>query len=372
MEHLSHIARVRSLPISADLISHLRIQNLIPDIPDESIYLWRAEISNELLDSHFTHMSERTLRNYQQDAMRGVAFLKGHDWRSLPLGYSIDALYESAPKRRVLADFYTVRGIPETDDLIFRMEHGLVRDVSVGFHGGEMRCDICGEDFWDCRHFPGLKYEVKTEGVVREVMATYEIDDARLSEVSGVYDGSTPDAMILKAQRHAQSGLLDTKQVEILENRYRINLPKPVSFSVVKSEDLYVTRSIAMEEKDLEKLRTIVGSTSDEHIVPVVEAMQRDIDRLKPLAEQGRQYHQDEVARAITEGIRFYGNDFDTESYKEILEASPLKTVQRFAADWKKAADGLIPIGRSTTDGNEEPPKKEEKRVSLVPVEAYQ
>lgn len=364
---LSHLARVRAITDTADLIVVLKERDILHDISPEDLYYWRAEISNDLLDSHFTHMNEKTLRNYAEDATVGVAFLKGHNRHSLPVGYSVQASVENTgSKMRVLADFYTVRGLEETEDMIKRMQGGILRDVSVGFHGGEYWCDICRQTFFDCMHWPGMKYEVKNGDKVETVVATYEIDDARLSEVSGVYDGSTPDAMILKAQRHAAAGLINARQVEILEQAYRVKLPHKTTFAVSNPKER------KMEEKDLEKLRTVTGAARDEDVIPIVEAMNREIAELKPLAEQGRQYHADEVQRALEQGVRAFGNDFQAEEYRSVLEGSSIKSVQRFATDWKKVADTVLPAGRSTTDKGEEPPAKDKPQVAnRYPASAY-
>ena len=333
-----------------------------PDTP----FIFTAEISNDLLDSHFTHMSESTLRNYTEDANRGVAFLKGHNWHELPVGYSVQATLEEGDKKRVVADFYTVRGMAETDDLIKRMQTGLLRDVSVGFHGGEMTCDICKRDFWDCTHWPGLKYEEKDGDTVRTVLATYTIENARLSEVSGVFDGSTPDAMILKAERFAAAGLLDAKQTELLEERYRIRLPHIKRFPVRKEVD--------MDEKEVLDLLVSRGLLLEDqretaNPLEVIDSMAKRLVVLEPEAAEGRQYRKDEIARALAEGVRAHGNDFDSASYKTILETAPLSTIQRMAADWKKVADSILPAGRVSVQEEDRPVKK--TKVSL-PATAYQ
>jgi len=334
-------------------------------------YLWRAEISNNLLDSHFTRMSEKTLRNYAEDAGRGVAFLRSHNWHELPVGYSLSGDFiEEDGRKRVVADFYTIAGLQDTDDLIARMKTGLVRDVSVGFHGGEMSCDICHEDFWQCRHFPGLKYELKEGGVTRNVIATYTIDDARLSETSGVFDGSTPEAMIIKAQRHASMGLLEEKQVDLLERTYRTRLPARKSFSV-KEE-------VKMEDKVLEQIRTtLAGPLSEEYtrglteeqIPKAIEAVVAWAKTLEPQAAEGRQYRKDEIARAIAEGVRAHGNEFEVEDYTALLNLAPLATIQRMARDWQKVANAALSAGRSSVETDQTPVKKMVE--DFTPDEAY-
>lgn len=222
--YLTQLLRERDLQFDAD------------NLP----YFFPAEISSTRRDSYFTHMSTRTLDNFAADAREGRALLDSHDAGKLGMGYSLDGRVEQvidqatdAPLLRAAATFYTARGIAfggkhsyrSTDDFIRAMETGLVRDVSVGFHGGTWVCDVCGNDWTDyeaCKHWPGEVYEVDGE----RILCTVEIDNARLSEVSAVYDGATPGAMILKADRMADAGLLTPAKARILEQRYNLHLPQ--------------------------------------------------------------------------------------------------------------------------------------------------
>lgn len=375
-DNFSHIARVRL--VSAARLEELRdivTRNYAGDSGNE-LFFWDAEISNDLLDSHFTHMSEKTLQNYARDALNGVAFLKGHNWRELPIGYSLTGQLEDVgSKKRVVAGFYTVRGLQETDDLIRRMETGLLRDVSVGFHGGEMRCDICGSDFWECRHFPGLKYEEKKGDTVSTILSTFTIDDAGLSEVSGVFDGSTPDAMILKAERSARAGELTPEQVALLENRYRVALPKrSVHFMESKVEEEQ-EKKMTVEER-WETIRKFLGVATDDEVNVAIanllgraEKAEQRVAELEPQAVDGAQYRSDLVADALAQGIRAQGNDFDKDLYEATLRNAPLALVKRMRDDWKRVADELLPSGRQTSNGDEVPAKTE--RASVVPNSAY-
>jgi len=362
-QELSHTARVSPLASYTDA----RYQNLLQMVRDAGVaegvepFLFDAEISNDLLDSHYTHMNEKTLENYAEDAKRGVAFLRGHNWKELPIGYSLDGTVEKGTKIRTIANFYTVPGMPDTDDLIGRIKSGLLRDVSVGFHGGTMRCDICQSEFWDCRHWPGLKYEEKKGDVVTVKLATYTIEDANLSEVSGVFDGSTPDAMILKAQRAAQAGDLTLEQIEILSNKYRISLPTKKTFPVTKKES-------RMTEEEITKMRTILGVATDEEIVSGAEILQRKLAELTPQAADGVAYRNDLVTDALAQGVRAQGKEFDATAYEAILRVAPIDTIKRMRDDWKRMADKLIPTGRHSVDTDNEPKKK----VSATPDYAFQ
>jgi hypothetical protein len=370
---LSHPARI--VPLSAEGRG-VEIDEAIR--ATHNIFYFRAEISNDQLDTHFTHMAESTLRNYTADAQRGVAFLKGHDWRSLPLGYSYGAsMGIEGGRQRVTADFYTVEGLDETNDLILRMRANLVRDVSVGFSGGTARCDICGSDFWECRHFPGIKYEEKKGNVVTNILATFTIEDARLNEVSGVFDGSTPDAMILKAQRFAAAGLLSRDQSEKIGSRYRINLPYRQTTNVGFPKE-GVTQ---MDEKQLGRFAEILATTG---LLPEEQRETLDIEtglvlvdklavqnrELASQAADGRAYREDCVTAALAAGVRAFGNEFDKTTYQGILASAPIRTIKQFEADWSKVAKTELPTGRTSAEETETT-TEEPKVKSRIPDSAY-
>lgn len=104
---------------------------------------------------------------------------------------------------------------------------------------------------------------------------------------------------------------------------------------------------------------TAVGE-SDEALALAVRSSLDDLKRLRPLetevaglralADEGRKYRADEIARAILEGKRALGEAFAEATYQPLLEAAPLETVQRMAADWKAIGDRQFPGGRLTQD----------------------
>lgn len=371
----THAAKVRLVRGASLEHLHQLVRERSPELNDEEeLFFWEAEISNDLIDSHFTHMSEETLRNYAADAEAGVAFLKGHDWRSLPLGYSLSGQFEQADgRKRVIAGFYTVRGLEDTDALIRRMEARIVRDVSVGFHGGTTTCDICGRDVWDwdCRHIPGLTYEEKKDGQTTSVLATFTIDKARLSEVSGVFDGSTPEAMIRKASGIAKAGELTREQVHLLEDRYRVALPYSATYAGVAINN----RSKEMNEEEVAKIRSVLGLGGDGDVVGGIEKLNQALDEankrintLEPQAKDGVQYRSDLVAEALAEGVRAQGKEFDSELYENMLKDAPIPVIKRMRDDWKKVADAVLPAGRQSVEGDEE---AKVKTVASVPDSAY-
>lgn len=206
----------------------------------EGWYWFTAEVSSMALDAYFTHMADDTLRNFAREAATGVALLDSHDGYKLGVGYSAGGRYEEEDGNgRALGVFYIVPGIrfggrhsfAGTDDYIRAIENGAVRDVSVGFYGGRWVCDLCHQPYYGrdttCNHVAGWEYEIERDGKMVREICTVTIHDAHLSEVSLVYDGATPGAMILKAEQEAEAGRLSPAMVRQIERQYRIRLPRP-------------------------------------------------------------------------------------------------------------------------------------------------
>lgn len=223
-------------------------------------YFWRAEVSNDRIDSYFTRMHESTLRNFAQAGSDGIAFQYSHDYRRLGLGKSLLGQYErlttnipnapvtndgSEKSQRTIIDFFTVPGMRlnsdiSTNDFILGVDSGVLEDVSVGFYADTIKCSICGGDMFfswfggiygRCDHYPGMTYEdpyMDTSGNAYggSVLCYAWIHDGILSETSQVYDGACPDAGVLKATMAARDGLLtDQRAIATLERQLRMKLP---------------------------------------------------------------------------------------------------------------------------------------------------
>jgi len=205
-------------------------------------FYFTAEISSMALDAFYTHMADSTLRNFARDAAEGVALLDSHDGYKLGVGYSAGGRYEEENgDGRALGLFYIVPGIrfggahsfASTDDYIRAIESGTVRDVSVGFYDARWVCDLCKQPYFgqdsNCPHIAGWEYEVDEDGRQVRRTCTVTIHDASLSEVSLVYDGATPGAMILKAEQEAEAGRMTPAMIRQYEREYRTRLPQPAT-----------------------------------------------------------------------------------------------------------------------------------------------
>lgn len=412
--------------------------------PDPSIfdtrapYFWRAEISNNSLDAYFSRMMKSSLKNYAADSDAGISFQNSHNARELGLGYSLKGRFVAAGGdgvMRCLAAFYTIPGmklgVTDTDNFIDGIKAGLVRDVSIGFYGGRSICSICGNDMWSwsgpwCPHLPGVMYEDEESG--KEEMAVELIEDARLSEVSAVYDGACEGAVILKARCMSEAGQLQPELARTLEARYRIKLPgSHHSWAGVggRKMEKKTTKNTPAEESQEERTareareqqaaeaeaerqrqeaeRVAAAETSAREAeearlrAETTLAQERELSneqraalqadltrindecsrlrtenerlsaenkRLAPLADMGTTYRSDLIEDTLTEGQRALGKAFATESYRALLANSTVEQIKAVRAGFSVDGDKTFKGGRQTADG--EDPEAEQRQTGPV------
>lgn len=355
-----------------------------PTILDElGPFFWGAAISNNRLDSYFTMMARSSLDNFARGAADGVSFQNSHRWDELPLGASLTGRVEELESGvvQVVSDFYTLAGLrlgsTGTDQFIRGVRSGVVKDVSIGFSGGTRTCNLCHQNYMGCPHYAGRIYEIEENGVIRQVRSTVTVENATLHEVSAVYDGATPGAVILKARAAAADGRLRQKEAEELERMYRVSIPVTRQFDVPGPTPGKVER---MNEQQFGRLKDALVKAS---VVPAAEREALDeegalaaadkltlrVKELEPQAADGRQYRADLVNEALAEGVRAQGKDFDKPTYEGVLTNAPIAVIKRMRDDWKSVGDQRLPGGRTSTDSGDD--GQTINSVSLVPDSAY-
>lgn len=411
-------AQIRAHRLANDQREMLQVE-LDFDLPEDvELFRFIAEMSNNSVDAYYTHMSESTLKNFASDASTGVSFLDSHDSRKLGLGQTFNGQFVSDGERlRALTGVYIVPDIAfggnhsfaTTDDFIRAVRTKMVRDVSVGFYGGSITCDLCGDAVWgntNCVHFPGTEYAIGDQGN-ETVTATAEIDGAHLAELSAVYDGATPGAMILKFERGLSEGWIDRSQTEMLERRYKVQLPDdhkrkiwPTNSEVnMDNEGQTTERQLSRDEEKalknasraLETLLEVDGVEGAVHEAAgvVVDRFNEQSERIKgletelakanarvaeltPMADDGKAYREQLVSDTLAEGVRANGEDFAEETYRKMLESADLNTVRQMRDDWKKLGDSRFAAGRQTVDETETNNEDQSQESSNdTPDEAY-
>ena len=253
---------------------------------DNNAYV-SAFVSSGAQDSHYTIMTDRTLRNFATDLNSNNIQLKDSHTRMQGFGVSIAGEYKDG---KVIGDFKIVRDLdladssyPSSNDFIRAIEEKVITKTSVGFAGGTRKCNICKADWIsrDCRHWPGLKYEiVGNDGKKKQVTATHDIDNARLREVSLVDRGSNPDAKIInRAQRHYEEGILPLEVQQQLEQTYDVRF-EPDDSTDTKPPPLVAKDGITMTLEELQQ-------ANDELRTKLAET-EAKVSELEPLAEELR------------------------------------------------------------------------------------
>ena len=252
---------------------------------DSNAYV-SAFVSSRAQDTHYTVMTDRTLRNFAADLNGNNIQLKDSHTYKQGFGVSTKGEFDKTTGK-VKGDFKIVRDLslqdasyPSSDDFIRAIEEKVITKVSVGFVGGTRTCNICKADWLsrDCRHWPGLKYEV--DG--KRVTATQDIDNARLREVSLVSNPSNPDAKIIKrAQEHYAEGILPESVQSQLEETYDVRFEandstdtKPPPEKTVAKDGTTMTPEELQQAND--ELRTKLAETEAKvaEQAPLVEELQ--------------------------------------------------------------------------------------------------
>ncbi|MGE0131868.1 MAG: hypothetical protein AB7U82_27610 [Blastocatellales bacterium] len=413
-----------------ELQRRARLRAVDPAIFDEyEPIFFPVEASNNSLDAYYTKQALSSLRNYAQSAEAGVSFQESHKTHVLGLGASLSGRLIEEPGKdlvRVTADIFTLPGLDETRSFIFKLRSGIARDVSIGFYDADFICGLCGLDLWDwdCPHIPGVSYQVERRDGKGNVISTDEelayawVENARLAEISIVYEGATPGCGVLKAGQEAEGGRVTPQIAERFAVAYRgLTIPgyqrswpghaekeeKPMSANKdqrsappVIAPALAPEASTPSERRDNAPLTTpaaqaggVTDTTVERSIVETAihdagitsSDIRAGLTRLGQLAADGRRYRADLIESALAEGVRVFGNDFAKETYRAMFERSELDEIKRVLDGWKGQSASLLPAGRQTSDTADKPEEGNEPtqvraadddpRFKLLPPNAF-
>ena len=250
------------------------------------------------VDGHGSIMTEKSMRNYAEEAARGVPFMKDHgEGVEMQLGRTIAATYDEENKR-VVATISLLRDTEDTpenmriNEYIRRIERKYYDSCSVAFRDAIETCNLCNKEIFDfhrddpCPHIPKRTYN----GVV----CTYDVDDAHLRHVGLVTSPSNPNAKFMDMRNWTDE-----------------------------------MRSIKQEGD--------VGSPGADNPKSILE---RD----------GAKYRNTLIETAIKEGIRAE-DDFDEASWRTRFETREADEILAQTETWKKLGDARWGEGgRKTTD----------------------
>lgn len=289
---------------------------------DRNAYM-TAIVSSGALDSYYTRMTDKTLRNFAADLKRNIQLKDSHR-SGQGFGVSTTGKLEDG---NVYGDFKLVRELdlnnatyPSSNDFITAIEEKIITRTSVGFSGGTRICGICRTDWTDpsCRHWPGEIYEITDEdGKKRQVTATLDIDDAHLVEVSLVSRGANPDAKIVeRAQRHYAQGSLPSRIQRQLEEEYELRF------------DANLNPKTEVRSMDLERMKEQLDAAN-----ATIAERDAKIAELEPLAECGKEAR-DSVSAEVIEAFKVKnGESVTADQIREAEERNKTLTYSQLVAE---------------------------------------
>jgi len=116
-------------------------------------------------------------------------------------------------------------------------------------------------------------------------------------------------------------------------------------------------RAVLVEAKapdgpELDGVRWLV--TSLQEAQAEVTRLTAEIQRLQPMADDGKQYRADLITETLAEGVRAMGDSFPEETYKGMLEnGTSIEAIKKMRDAFAERARQRLPGGRQTIDDDE-------------------
>lgn len=329
----------------------------------EDVFVYQGIISSDAMDSYYTKMdAETSLRNYANDLKAGTPLMTYHETSQSPIGRSFDSSIDVKEdgKTVVRGLFYIVRHTKingeSTDDLIRQIETGTLTEMSVGFGGINLwyKSSYDGKDIFESRYYPGDKDENGN-------LVYYYIMDATLREVSLVYKGACPDAVVERIRNDLPNMEDAERQIQKYETRFnvRIDMPKQRSKEGKRMNIEEITR--AVEKGDLQRgelLKALKVDALTDGQRSILKELGEDasietVRSLKEKAEIGKRAFEEKLDELVKARVAI-GQEFDQEKYKEQMRSMDVDFIEdqtRLFEDIKKAE---FKPGRQTQKQNDE------------------
>lgn len=329
----------------------------------EDVFVYQGIISSDAMDSYYTKMdAETSLRNYANDLKAGTPLMTYHETSQSPIGRSFDSSIDVKEdgKTVVRGLFYIVRHTKingeSTDDLIRQIETGTLTEMSVGFGGINLwyKSSYDGKDIFESRYYPGDKDENGN-------LVYYYIMDATLREVSLVYKGACPDAVVERIRNDLPNMEDAERQIQKYETRFnvRIDMPKQRSKEGKRMNIEEIKR--AVEKGDLQRgelLKALKVDAITDGQRSILKELGEDasietVRSLKEKAEIGERAFEEKLDELVKARVAI-GQEFDQEKYKEQMRSMDVDFIEdqtRLFEDIKKAE---FKPGRQTQKQNDE------------------
>jgi len=417
----------------------------------DEVFVFPSKLAGDMIiPDRYIQLTKSLLDVFSNHANQGVSLLLDHSWApdglwgmggrpkpALPYGRTFDSRYENSTEEgetiSLVGDHYMVRGVEidniKTDDLITSIEAGTLFDTSIGFSYSKAVCSVCGDDYRNCNHYTGRKYEIEDDDGNVEIKLCYikAKPPGFLMENSLVFDGAYPGAGVL-----SQAGTIlenETGTYQVLDELKDIDPAKELisTYSqrtglvtmVKKSEHKKPYSLGGIDDKSKkgaekpmnENLKKMLetfgieykeGETKPEELLKqlaekwdiTVQSIKDSVEPLKPiegeaisymtqeevteklgkelsadeilkLAKEGQEYRKNLSDEAIAMGVRAMGNDFPKETWENSFANMDTKAIKDIMATWELQANASIPAGRKTN------PDMSGKKMSSLPDDAF-
>ena len=152
-----------------------------------------------------------------------------------------------------------------------------------------------------------------------------------------------------------------------LESTKKLNTDLGKSIDVVRGENKDLREKVGVLEKarDLDKdITTRNGElkTKNEELTGQVDTLTTEKTELEKrvtdseeMAKLGQETRDNLIEATLESGVRAYGDEFDKEEQKTVLENMNLNTVRSTKETWDEVGDKRFPDGRQTSDDGDPP-----------------
>ena len=176
-------------------------------------------IINDLINSHGGRFRGEDLAGICEQ-IRDTPVLVGHNRSDAPLARTFHAeLEEKDGVQWVKSYFFWPRVTAgESDDLLLKIDSGVLKECSISFVYGYPECSVCGEDFRRCSHEidPVPTSDSKPHFIYRDI--------SQILETSLVYKGSVKGTYITDK-------LTRDNNIVVESSRGAISIPSPKNLS---------------------------------------------------------------------------------------------------------------------------------------------
>lgn len=152
-------------------------------ITAKDVAIFRMDLCNDQIDRHISRFPVDELRTISDELIVGKPLMELHDMPGMfsrgsqPIGkFFRSQIVKDGDTISVRPDVFLLRGHGE-DDIIAKIEAGILAGTSISFALDRPECSTCGCDIRDCAHLPGEEIDGELCHVI-------------LKEVTEVFEGS--------------------------------------------------------------------------------------------------------------------------------------------------------------------------------------